>query len=132
MPKIKILMKSFYFLAFLFFGIFLMSNDAVACESNSNHDHSTTEISSTKIKKDCCDAGKAGHKHDEKHHCGKNKCKHSKCICSPSFSGVFLVVNQFALRSAFNDFYNENQKFGYPETSISSGFYSLFLKPKIG
>lgn len=123
------MIKNFYFLAFLLFGISLMPNDAFACGSKSKCDHTDTEISSTKVKKDCC-AVKDGH--DEKHHCGKNKCKHSKCICSPSFSGVFLVDNQYVLQAGHYDFYNENQKFGYPETSISSGFYSLFLKPKIG
>lgn len=121
-------MKKFYFLAFLFLGIFLMPNNSFACESKSKMDHSTSEMTSTKSEKDCCDA--IGH-NGKKHHCCHNKCKDSKCICAP-FSNVFLIFNETALQVRNYDFYNENQKFNHPETSISSGFSSLYLKPKIG
>lgn len=121
-------MKNFYFLAFLLLGIFLMPGNTFACESKSESDHSATEMASAKNKKVCCDA--FGHK-DKKHHCCNNHCKDSKCICAP-LSSVFLICNETALQVINYDFYNENQKFNHPETSISSGFFSLYLKPKIG
>lgn len=121
-------MKNFYFLVFLLLGILLMPDNAFACGSKSESDHSATEMSSAKSKKDCCAA--AGHK-DKKHHCCNHNCKDSKCICASS-SGVFLVCNETGLQAINGDFYNENQKFNHPETSISSGFFSLYLKPKIG
>jgi hypothetical protein len=121
-------MKNFYFLAFLLLGIFLMSDNTFACGSKPESDHSATEMSSAKSKKDCCDT--TGHK-DKKHHCCHHNCKDSKCICAPS-SNVFFISNETALQAGNNDFYNENQKFNHPETSISSGFSSLYLKPKIG
>ena len=121
-------MKNFYLLAFLLFGIFLMPDNAFACGSKSKRDHSATEMSSAKSKKDCCDA--AGHK-DKKHHCCNHNCKNSKCICT-STSSIFLVCNETGLQAINDDIYDESQKFNYPETSISSGFSSLYLKPKIG
>lgn len=122
-------MKKFYFLAFLLLGIFLMPGNTFACGSKSEMHHSATEMSSTNSKKDCCDVV-ADHK-DKKHHCCNNNCKDSKCICTPS-SGVFLILNETALQARNYDFCTEKQKFDYPESSISSGFCSLYLKPKIG
>ncbi len=105
----------------------MMPTNTFACGSKSEN-HSKTEMSSTTNKKDCCDTA-VGHK-DKKHHC-TNSCKDSKCICAPS-TGVFLVFNEINLQVRNYDFFNKNQKFNHPETSISSGFSSLFLKPKIG
>ncbi len=106
-----------------------MSDTTFACGSKSKRDHFAIEMSSAKSKKDCCDAV-AGHK-DKKHHCCNNNCKDSKCTCAPSAS-VFLVFNVPALQTVDSDFYNKNQKFNHPETSVSSGFSSLYLIPKIG
>ena len=122
-------MRKFYFLAFLVLGIFLMSDTTFACGSKSKSDHSAIEMLSSKSKKDCCDAV-AGHK-NKKHHCCNHNCKDSKCTCAPSAS-VFLVFSLSALQAGNSYFCYKNQKFNHPESSISSGFSSLYLKPKIG
>ncbi|RUT72438.1 hypothetical protein D0817_02195 [Flavobacterium cupreum] len=122
-------MKNFYFLAVLLLSIFLMPDNTFACGSKSKIAHSATEMSSATGKKDCC-AAAAGHK-NKKHHCCHNNCKDAKCICVPSAT-VFLVCNATALKAGNYDFCNENQKSNHPENSVSSGFSSLFLKPKIG
>lgn len=106
-----------------------MPNHTFACGSKFKKDHSGTEMASTTGKKDCC-AASGSHK-DKKHHCCHNNCKDSKCICAPS-AGIFLVFNETVLKGRNYDFCNEKPKFNYPGTSVSSGFSSLFLKPKIG
>lgn len=121
-------MKHFYFLALLFSGIFLISGNAYACGNTYKKDHSTIKRASVKSEKECCAA--AGHK-DKKHHCCHHSCKNSKCICAPSAS-VFLIGNETVLQAGNCDFRNKKHQFNYPETSISSGFSSLYLKPKIG
>ncbi|CAC9973247.1 hypothetical protein [Flavobacterium panici] len=120
-------MRKFYFLAFLLLGFFIMPSNTFACVSKSKTGHSTTQMSSTNSKKDCCAAGHMG----KKNHCCDNNCKDSKCICAPS-AGVFLVFNETSLKTRNYFFGTKNQKFNHPESSISSGYSSLFLKPKIG
>lgn len=122
-------MKKNYFTAFLLLGIFLMPASTFACGNKYKSDHSSVEIASTKTKKDCC-GGVADHK-DKKHPCCPNNGKDSKCICT-SYSCVFLVFNEMDLPAVKFDFYNEKQKISHPEASVSSGFSSLYLKPKIG
>lgn len=120
-------MKHFYFFVLLFLGIFLISGNAYACGSTYKNDHSTIKRASAKCEKECCTAN---HK-DKKHDCCHHSCKNSKCICAPP-SSVFLVGSETFLQAGNYDFRNKKHQFNYPETSISSGFSSLYLKPKIG
>lgn len=61
--------------------------------------------------------------------CG-GKCSHSKWAC-PSVSNGFTVSSELVLkRNSFN-FSSEKQKYSNAETFIFSGFYSLWLIPKI-
>ncbi|MBF4507671.1 hypothetical protein IRZ83_13425 [Flavobacterium sp. JLP] len=122
-------MKSFYFFVLLMLGFFLTPGYAFACGNTPKKNHATTEITLNKDKKNCCDAN--GHCEKEKHHSCDGNCKHSKCICTAS-SAIFLVFAQSVLKINDFDFSDKNQKFNTPETFISSGFSSLFLKPKIG
>lgn len=121
-------MRNFYFLALLLLGFFLMPSDAFACGNKAENNHSTTEMSS-KCKKDCCNAN--GNRKNKKQHSCNGNCKDSKCICTTS-CGVFLAFIETALKTNSFDFYKKNQKFNNPEAFISSGFFSLWLKPKIG
>lgn len=122
-------MRKFYFLALLLLGLFLMPSDAFACGSKIENQRSTTEMPSNKCKKDCCDAN--SHRKNKKQHSCNGNCKNSKCICTTS-CGIFLAFIETALKTNSYDFYNKNQKFNNPGTFISSGFFSLWLKPKIG
>jgi hypothetical protein len=122
-------MKNFHFLVILLLGFFLIPSHSFACENKSEKHSSKTEMSSKIEKKDCCDTN--SHSKGKNHNSCGGKCKHSKCICTASCSG-FSAFFSVALKLNYYDFSNEKQKFHSSETSISSGFFSLWLIPKIG
>lgn len=122
-------MKFFHFLLILLLGFFLMPGHIFACENNSEKHSSKTETSSKTEKKDCCQSN--SHSKNKCHNPCGGKCKHCKCMCTASCSDCSTF---FAGALKFNccDFSNEKQKIHSLETSISSGFFSLWLIPKIG
>lgn len=126
-------MKSFCFLAFVLFGFLLMPSGAFACGNNSEKHSCKKEISLKKDKKDCCDKdccdSDNNHSKNKNHNCG-GKCGHSSCTC-PSASILFYSAFEINFKNNILDFSSEKQKFSNSETFISSGFYSLWLIPKI-
>jgi len=122
-------MKNFHFLLILLLGLFLMPSHIFACENKTERHSSKSEMTSKTKKNDCC--ASSGHSKNKNHNSCGGKCKHSKCMCTASCSGysAFFAVT---LESNYYDFSNEKQKINYVETSISSGFSSLWLIPKIG
>jgi len=124
-------MKNFRIIVILLFGFLLTSTGMFACENNSVTHSSGKESSSKICNKDCCK--KDNHSKNTSHasSCG-GKCKHSKCgcvsFCNTSFSIIEWNnndINRFNFSLARQIFYNY-------ETTISSGFNSLWLIPKIG
>lgn len=106
-----------------------MPNEAVACGSGKEKSACKKEASSTKKeKKSCC--GNDDSKDNKG--CGGN-CGHSKCgctsTCPPSsvsfLSEINFKVNMFSYSSI------GKVKFLYATPSISDGFYSIWLIPKI-
>lgn len=117
-------MKKFHILLIVVLGFFLIPTGAFACENDSGNHSCKKEISSKTEKKDCCD------KNDNlKKECA-SKCGHSKCGC-PSSSISFTVISEVNFINNTFDFSSEKQKFSNSETFISSGFYSIWLIPKI-
>lgn len=123
-------MKKHHIILVVLLGIFFLPNSAVACSGGSKHS-CKKEISSTKKeKKSCCDNDDSKDK-DHKG-CGGN-CGHSKCGCSstcPSSSVSFLSEINFKV-TMFSYSSIGKVKFLYATPSISDGFYSIWLIPKI-
>ena len=110
------------------FVFFLMPNIASACEMKSGKSCCNKEMSSSNDKMDCCK--KANHsKGKQEEGCG-GKTKHSSCSCSIFHINVILPIETEAKILCFN-FLNKKDKFIDKETSISSGFSSIWLIPKI-
>lgn len=111
--------------------MFFMPSTAVAC-GNSNSKHSCEkEVSSTKTEKKCCCGDDSSKSKDEKG-CDGN-CGHSKCGCSstcPASSISFILEIIFKIN--FIRYSSiEKVKFSYTTPSISDGFHSIWLIPKI-
>ncbi len=116
-------MNRFYILVLVLFGFLLMPNSTFAC-GNKSEKHCKKETTSKTEKKSCCD------KSDSKKGCG-GKCGHSKCGCPSSVITAFNFSGEIHFKTNNFDFISEKQKFSNSETFISSGFYSLWLIPKI-
>lgn len=124
-------MKKYRIILIVLLGIFLMPNSAMACGKGSEKSSCKKEMSSTKKeKKSCCDSDNS----KGKDHKGcKGNCGHSKCGCSstcPTSSVSFLSETIFK-NYMFSYSSIEKVKFSYTIPSISDGFYSIWLIPKI-
>ncbi len=121
-------MNKFRIIVIVLFGFLLMPSSSFACENNSTKHSATKETSSKIDKDDCC---KSNHYSKTNDHEGcKGKCNHSKCVCIISCK-TFITINELKFNSNPFNFSSEKQKFYNYETSISSGFNSLWLIPKI-
>ncbi len=115
--------------------MFFMPNNAMACgDTNSNHS-CKKEVSSSETEKKCC----CGHDDNNDNNDNEDKgcdgdCGHSKCGCSstcPATSISFLTEISFKI-NVFQYFSIEKVSFSYTTPSISDGFHSIWLIPKIG
>lgn len=105
-----------------------MPVNAMACGKSSEKKSCKKEMSVAKsCKESCCGSNDSNDKG-----C-KGKCGHSECGCSstcPVSSVNFLVEINFK-----NDMFSYSSirkvKFSYATPSISDGFYSIWLIPKI-
>ena len=128
MIQIKAQMNKFHILVIVLFGFLLMPSNSFACGNSSNKHSCKKEVSSKTDKEDCCKG--------DSHSKGKNsdgcagKCGHSKCGC-PATSNGFTIVYEIKFKNNTFDFSSEKQKNSHSETFISSGFYSIWLIPKI-
>lgn len=108
-----------------------MPTGAMACGKGSGKSSCKKEISSAKSeKKSCCDSDDS----KGKDHKGcKGNCGHSKCGCSSTcpassvsfLSGIIFKNYMFSCSSI------GKVRFLYTTPSISDGFYSIWLIPKI-
>lgn len=121
-------MNKFYIIVIVLFGFLLIPGSTFACENNSTK-HSSVRETSTKMDKDDCCKNENHSKTNNHDGCGE-KCSHSKCSCISSCNSS-ISINELKLNSNIFNFSSERQKFHNYETSISSGFYSLWLIPKI-
>lgn len=121
-------MNKFYILVIVLFG-FLLPSNSFACENNSTKHSSTKETSSNMDKDDCCKNG--NHSKTKNHEGCGGKCNHSKCGCATSCNSSTVAINELEFNSNLFNFSSEKQKFYNYKTTISSGFNSLWLIPKI-
>lgn len=112
-------------------GFFLIPSLTYSCDMKSGKSCCSKEMSSSNGKKmDCCKNSNHSKNKDKEHEAGCNgKCGHSNCVTTSSqFSAAFFEIkfnnNNF-------DFSENEQNYYNSETNLSSGFYSLWLIPKI-
>ncbi|SNB43716.1 conserved exported hypothetical protein [Flavobacterium psychrophilum] len=135
-------MNKFHISVIIVFGFLLMPNNIFACGSKSDKNSCNKEISGSKpkekschkdsttkkdSKKSCCDSNNSEEKDNN---CG-GKCGHSNCTSSSSVNFSIISFYEIEFKNNNFDFSSEKSKFYHSETFISSGFYSLWLIPKI-
>lgn len=121
-------MDKIHIIAFVLFGFLLMPSKTFACGNGSDKNSCSKEVSSKKKNKNCC-KGDNNSENEGKKGCA-GKCGHSKCDCPPSTNGFTLVYEIYFKNNSF-DFSTEKQKYFHLETYTSSGFFSIWLIPKI-
>ena len=124
-------MKKIHFILLVLLGLFLMPSIAIACGNGSKKSCCKKEISSiNKEKKSCCGSDRS----KEKAHTGcEGKCGHSECGCSSTCpTSLISFLSENNLKSNIFSYSSiEKVKFVYATPSISAGFYSIWLIPKI-
>jgi hypothetical protein len=116
------------FLLLIAIGFFLMPALATACEMKSEKSCCNKEISSKGDKKECCKKSSDSEKTNHDGSC-KGKCGHSNCV--PSSVQFNLAFFEIKFKNDNFDFSEKNQNYFNSETNLSSGFYSIWLIPKI-
>lgn len=109
-------------------GFFLSPTLGYACGTKTEKACCKKEINSKAEKKDCCNGSNSK---DKNKSCG-GKCGHSNCTSSTSVN--FSIISSYEINFKNNslDFSIEKSKFYHSKTFLSSGFYSIWLIPKIG
>ncbi|MFV8465801.1 hypothetical protein [Flavobacterium sp. LB1P62] len=122
-------MKKFHIFLIVVLGFFLAPTVTFACGNNSEKGSCNKETSSKTHKDDCFCSNDSHSKNKNHEGCG-GKCGHSKCGCASSCNSS-ITINGLNLNNKIFNFSYEKQNFYNSETFISSGFYSLWLIPKI-
>lgn len=126
------LKKKFHILfLFLTLGFFLMSNSGYACGKTEEKMDCEKKATSKKeitnsCQKNCCTKTK---KDQKSHHGCNGKCDHSGC--TTSFLQFSLITNEIDLSNNLFNFSTKKQISYYNNASISDGFTSIWLPPKI-
>lgn len=122
--------KKICILVFAILGFLMIPSTAFACGDNhSDKSSCKKEVSSKQDAKDCCDS--YDNKNGKRHHGCGGKCGHSNCNIPVVQIAVFApFIAEINTKTLF--FYTEKGGFDDLESTISSGFQSLWLIPKIG
>lgn len=112
----------------LTFGFFMSPTLSYACGTKTEKSCCKKETTTKIEKKDCCN-GK--HSNDKENRCG-GKCGHSNCTSSTTVNFSIISFYEINFKNNSFDFPIEKSKFYNSKTFISSGFYSIWLIPKIG
>lgn len=139
-------MKKFHIIIIIILGFFLMPISAIACENHSENKTHHKEISAKVNNNDCCSNENHLNKNvsSNRHSCceknnhsdkkGDNscggKCKNPKCSC-PSTHIPFTSESEIVFSAKNYSSSLKKQKSTLSETFLSSGFYSIWLIPKI-
>ncbi|TGD57046.1 hypothetical protein [Flavobacterium humi] len=121
-------MKKFHTLVLLLLlAVFLLPGVSYACGAKIEKSCCKKEQKATPQKKDCCKKSKEsgqGQKGCE------GKCGQSNCTTSTMQYSV-LSFNDIEIKGNFFGFVTEKKVFYHHEATLSSGFHSLWLLPKI-
>lgn len=116
-------MKKFHIILIVTIGFLLMPTVTFACGK-----HSCKKEISKSIKDDCCSKdNKSGKSHDG---CG-GKCGHKQCGCTSVCPAGFSSVIPSDYRFQASSIIEAKQNFFHYKSAISSGYFSLWLIPKI-
>lgn len=108
-------------------GFFLTPTLSYACGMKSEK-YCSEKTSTTTKEMDCCKND--SHPKDKSNNGCNGKCGHSNCVTtSNQFNAVFFEIkfntNNFDFSEKKQNYFNSNN-------NLSSGFYSIWLIPKIG
>lgn len=110
-------------------GFFLTPGSVYACEMKSEKSCCSKEASSKGDKKDCCKKDNDSKNKSQDSGCN-GKCGHVNCTTSSvQFSLAFFEIK---FRNNNFVFSKKEQNYIHSETNLSSGFFSIWLIPKIG
>ncbi|MDR6845351.1 hypothetical protein [Flavobacterium granuli] len=126
-------MNKFFTYLIILFGFLLMPSISLACENSSTKHSSKKEITSETCNKDCCNKDcckKDSHSKNKNHDGCNGKCGHSNCVTTSTQSSA--IFSEIKFNNSNFSFLEKKSKFYDYETTISSGFNSLWLIPKIG
>lgn len=99
------------------------SSEKMACEKKAG----SSDNSSESCQKDCCK--KEGASKNDEHGCNR-KCDHSGCTTA-GLQFSWMTTNEFEFQSNLFNFSLEKTTPYYKNISISDGFTSIWLPPKI-
>ena len=134
-------MTKFHIMLILLFGFLLIPGNSFAFGFNSGKHYCKKEVSSKTEEGDCCK--KELNSKSKKNECCNNKhsnnknngcggqCGHSNCTSSLSLNFSIIAFNEINFKNNNFNFSDEKQNYFYSEIFLSSGFYSLWLIPKI-
>ena len=125
-------MKKYHIILLLLLGLLFTPVNVMACGMDKSKHTCEKENTTNNTDKKCCCVND-NLKENENKGCDGN-CKNSKCGCSStyppssiSFLPEIIFKTDFICYSLI-----EKVKFSYTTPSISDGFYSIWLIPKIG
>ena len=123
-------MKNYHFIIIVLLGFFLMPSNTYACGKESKDHTCKMEVTANGTKKmSCCDGKKSSNEKGCNGKCGDSKCGCSSACSSVSFN---LISNNVSINNIFDFSTSLRIKFSYVTPSISNGFSSIWLIPKIG
>lgn len=108
-------------------GFFTRPGTAHACGTSIEKTCCKTEKKATSEKKNCC---KSDSSQTENRSCD-GKCGHANCI-STSSGFAFAVMQPLEFNLLSLDLFSQRNSFYHSQNSISAGFSSVWLIPKIG
>ncbi|WP_240475229.1 hypothetical protein [Flavobacterium reichenbachii] len=111
-------------LLFITLSFVLIPSYNHACTTG--HNKEITAKQENSCSKKCCEKKKSK---EDKHNCD-GKCRHSGCSTSTLQCSI-LTSNNFDLQTDAFNFSLKNTISYYSESNISSGFTTIWLKPKI-
>lgn len=116
---------------FLTLGFFLMSGTTYACGKSSEkiscENKENSKEANNSCQKDCC---KKDHSPNKDQHGCNGKCDHSGCTTS-SLHHSLIAINEYAFENNLFNFSTEKHDSLHKTASISAGFPSIWLLPKI-
>ena len=123
------MMKKFHiYTIILIVGFLLLPSLSYACGTKSEKACDKKEIASAHNQKDCCESSQSS---DENTGC-EGKCCQSKCGCSlTSTTSSASIFMHFNYQKIFNFSTREKVSFHYTTPSLSAGYSSIWLIPKL-
>lgn len=121
-------MKRVRILVLVILGFFLMPTVTFACENYSEKKSCCEEASANAEKMDCCKND--NHSKNKSQDGCNGKCGHKNCVITSIQLNVVFFESQ--IKNNNFDFLEKKHNYFNSNTDLSSGFYSIWLIPKIG